>query len=144
MLVAEFAGGDLVGLHAEFGFGSVAGIQEGNVGNAVGQKLDPFDVMVFGHGMGGGTDLHLVAVFGLFNDGNMLFAGAVGGAFLHELHVLATADQAGAAAVEDEAYFAACTAAHASVAESCFFGRFFGIKNTGFRKSSPIPSAAIR
>jgi len=101
VLVAELTGGNRICLYAEFCFRSIAGVEELDVGYAVGQEFDPLDIMVIGHGMGHGTDLYLITVFRLFNGGNMLFGCPVGSTFTEELHGFTAADEGGGSAVKD-------------------------------------------
>ena len=57
--------------------------------------------MLFFHGVGNAADLDHVAAFNLFDNRHVLFKRAVGCAFDHQLHGVATADDVCAAAVEN-------------------------------------------
>ena len=90
---AVFAGRDGGGLDAEMRFRRLAGFEEGTIGIAVGDELNPSDVVLLFHGMGHRADLDLVAVGRLLDDRNVLFLGGVDGIFDEQLHGLAAADE---------------------------------------------------
>jgi len=60
-------------------FRRLAGFEEGKIGIAVGDELNPSDVVLLFHGMGHRADLDLVAVGRLLDDRNVLFLGGVDG-----------------------------------------------------------------
>ena len=77
--VAVFVGRDDGIGDGEFRFGFVAGFQVLLLVAAGGFQQDPFDPVDVQHGMGDGADLDGDVVAVLFDDGNVLFMGAVGG-----------------------------------------------------------------
>ncbi len=101
MDVAVGTGGDVVGLDVEVGLGGVAGIEELAVGSAVGQDLDPLDVVLLFHGVGDRADLDLDAGGSLLDNRDVLLPGGVNGVGAIEGHILSAADQGAGAAVED-------------------------------------------
>ena len=99
--IAEFAGGYLGCVNGKESLGRVAGLEELCIASAVGQQLNPFNPVLFFHGVRHAAHFHQIAAVNLFNDGNVLFHGAVSGTLNHQLHGLATADDVGAAAMQN-------------------------------------------
>jgi len=98
--IAVLAGRDLGRLDAEKRLGGLAGFEELTIGLAVGQKLDPLDVMFLFHGMGDGADLDQIALVGFLDDRNVFFLGGVHGVLGYEFHRLPAADQFSGTAVQ--------------------------------------------
>ena len=110
MQIAERAGSDLFGLNGEQGLGRVAGAEEMAVCLAVGNHLDPLDVVIVLHRMGNGANLHLDTPLDLFDHRHVLLLCGIGGILGEEIHRLAAADQRTAAGVDHLHHIAANTA----------------------------------
>lgn len=91
---------------AEFGFGRFTGLEELHALAVAGDYFDPFDKMLFFHGVWHAANLDFDALGSLFDYRNMLLDRRISGFFFHQFHFHATAYQCRGAGVNHFNYIA--------------------------------------
>ena len=97
MQVAVLTDGNIFGVNIESCFWSFTRIQELGVRFAVGQQLNPLNVVRIFHRVGDTADLDRDGAVAALNDRHLFLGGGINRVFGQQLHVLSAADQITAA-----------------------------------------------